>query len=225
MIRKKIRGGLWVLINLKDAKTGIAKRETNVKKHIIKSKNFTIQTNIKPSFVHHSLKKQVSVNMEIFARSLIQNQRFLLNSSTSFQRIQISTCSILRLSGALTMRTSINEINVSMLTIGKIFEGNPSCIITQRSSAVTGGLKNTSVTIETAAKMNTDAIILMDGRSLSITLKITSSINAKMERAVSNLTVLIIIQNRKKDCHCRRGSVFFQKPAQSPSHQIIICLT
>lgn len=110
-----------------------------------------------------------------------------------------------------------------MHIIGRILEGNPSCTITQRSSAVTGDLKNTLVTIEMAAKANTDAIILMGGRSLSIILKITSLIYAKMETTVSNLTVPIFIQNMKRDSHYRLGSVFFRKPAQSPSPRIIIC--
>lgn len=227
MTRKRIRGGLWDLINLRYAdlslKIGNAQRVINVKKPIIVSRNSTILTNIKPSFVLLSLKRQASVNMETIAHLLIRSPRFLLSLLISSLRIQIFTCFTLRLFGALTMKPSISVINVSMHIIGKILEGNLSCTITLRSSAVTGDLKNTLLAIGMAVKTNTNAIILMDGRNLSITLKITSSINAKMETTVPNITVRIFIQNTKRDSHYRLGSVFFLKPAQSPSHRIIIC--
>jgi hypothetical protein len=121
------------------------------------------------------------------------------------------------------MKQNTSVISVFMHITGKILGESHSCIIILKSSVVTGDLKNILVIIEMDAKMSTDAIILMDGRSLNITQKIISSINAKTGKNALSLTAHIIIRSRIKDNNCKLGSVFFQKPALSLSHRIIIC--
>jgi hypothetical protein len=111
------------------------------------------------------------------------------------------------------MKIITSVISVFMLIISKILGGSHSCTIILKSSAATGNPKNTLVIIEMDAKMSTDAIILMDGRSLNITQKIISSINAKTGKNALSLTAHIIIPSRIKDNNCKPGSVFFHKPA------------
>ena len=111
------------------------------------------------------------------------------------------------------MKQNTSVISVFMHITGKILGGSHSCIIILKSSVVTGDLKNILVIIEMDAKMSTDAIILMDGRSLNITQKIISSINAKTGKNALSLTAHIIIPSRIKDNNCKPGSVFFHKPA------------
>lgn len=123
------------------------------------------------------------------------------------------------------MKQNTSVTNVFMHIIGKILGGSHSCIIILKSNVVTGDLKSILAVTEMDAKMNTDVIILMDGRSLNITRKTISSINAKMVKIALSLTVHIFIQSRIKDSHYKLGSVFFQKPALLHSHLIIICLT
>lgn len=111
------------------------------------------------------------------------------------------------------MKQNTSVINVFMHTTGKILEGNPNYTIIRRSNAATGDLKNILATTEMDAKMNTDAIILMDGKNWNTILKIISSISARTERTVLSLTVPIFILSRIKGSLCKLGSVSSQKPA------------
>ena len=111
------------------------------------------------------------------------------------------------------MNQNISVISVFMHITGKILGGSHSYTIIRKSNVATGDLKNILATTEMDAKMNIDVIILTDGRSLSIILKIISSINAKTGKIVSSLTVRTFIQSLTKDNHCKLGSVSSQKPA------------
>lgn len=83
MIRKKIKGDLLGPTNLRFvillSKVENVKREKNARKHTTVLKNFIIQINTRRSFVHPSLIKQESVNMEIIAPLHTLNQKFLLS--------------------------------------------------------------------------------------------------------------------------------------------------
>ena len=78
------------------------------------------------------------------------------------------TCSISKLNGVHLIRIIIN-LNVSMLTIGKILEESLISLTMKKSNVHNGKLRTSSKLMQMDAKTNIDANSHMDGKNKNIT--------------------------------------------------------
>jgi hypothetical protein len=147
---------------------------TIAKKPIIVWKNSTTQTNTKLSFVHRTLTKLESANMEISAHSLIQSLKYLSSSLTSLIKTLISTCFISRRCGVHIMRIITRETSVYSLIIGKIIDANHNFISTQRNNVLIGDRDLSSTITKTDVQTSINVSIVMAGKNKSIILRTIS---------------------------------------------------
>ncbi len=149
--------------------------------------------------------------MVSFVLLLIRHQRYQLSSLTDLTLTLISTCSILRQSGVLTMKWTTRETSVSFLTTGKTLGGNHSFTITQKTSALIGDRDHSSTTIKTVVQMSTSATIAMGGKSKNTIQRILSWILVSMVTCVTSHTAHITITTKIEDKLCLNGLRFFLK--------------
>ena len=101
---------------------------------------------------------------------LIMKENFQSISWINLLEMSISTFSILKQYGALTLIQIMQEIIVSSLITGKILEGNLIFSITKKNNVLNGRLKDSYRHMLVDAHRNIDANSHMDGRSMNTIL-------------------------------------------------------
>jgi hypothetical protein len=87
---------------------------------------------------------------------------------SNLKRTPISTCSILKLCGALIVIPIMQEMLACMIIIGKISEENLTSLTMRKNSVHNGKLRTSFKPMLMVAKMNTDVSFLMDGKNKNI---------------------------------------------------------
>ena len=160
---------------------------------ITESRSFIILKSTRWSFVLSILTAWISVNMGNTVLLLIQCRRSWLTCLMRWRKMMISTCFILKRSGALTLIKNIRKVEetVFMHTTGKILEENHNNFHTHMKNAWTGKLSNSSRMWAMAVKMSFFARDLMDGKSKSTILQTTGPIIAGLVKNAKRRIVLI----------------------------------
>ena len=115
-----------------------------------------------------------NVNMGITAHLLILFLKYLLNSLISLIKILTFICFILKLYGALIMKTIIKETNVYSLIIGKILEESLNSISILKNNVLIGDQDHSLTTTKMDALMSTNVLTVMAGKNKNIIQKTTN---------------------------------------------------
>lgn len=137
-------------------------------------RNSIIQTNTRRNFAHLISMVLANVNMGITAHLLILFLKYLLNSLISLIKILTFICFILKLYGALIMKTIIKETNVYSLIIGKILEESLNSISILKNNVLIGDQDHSLTTTKMDALMSTNVLTVMAGKNKNIIQKTTN---------------------------------------------------